>query len=244
MQVETPEWVGQELFGCGDPLLHRVLPAIKLPNRPILFNEDVNLHHEQPLTNMDIRGYFQYHTKSYVKYKDYFRALFLPTPRIVLKLGTKFDHLRNEGRTVVGLHLRRGDFGYDKFFVAPCEWYLEWLSEFWGKLRRPVLFIASDEPRKVLGDFKKYDPITVRDFDVDFDFFNQSQKKSGYPDFYFLSKCDAVAISNSSFSFAACMLNEEAEIFMRPRLSLKKLIPFDPWNAPPLFRDEKVEDYE
>jgi hypothetical protein len=55
-----------------------------------------------------------------------------------------------------------------------------------------------------------------------------------------LSQCDIVAISNSSFSFAACMLNEKGKLFFRPHLSAKKLIPFDPWNSEPILRDAKV----
>jgi hypothetical protein len=55
-----------------------------------------------------------------------------------------------------------------------------------------------------------------------------------YLDFYLLSQCDIVAISNSSFSFAACMLSETGKFFFRPDWSTEKLIPFDPWNSEPL----------
>ena len=237
-------WVGRGLFGCDDPLYRGNLSTVRIPNEPISFDLDPELHHEQPLINMNIRGYFQYHTESYIKYRDYFRSLFEPTPEVTSKLNPGLKYLRSGGKTIVGLHLRRGDFGFDKFFVAPSKWYKEYLSTFWSGLKSPVLFIASDEIDRVTEDFSKYNPVTVKDFGIDTNFFNQSKKKACYPDFYFLSKCNAVAISNSSFSFAACMLNENAKIFMRPRLSLKKLIPFDPWNSIPLLRDERVEDYE
>lgn len=243
LQVETPKWIGRELFGCDDAICRRNLPDVRIPNDPVSFAADLNLHHEEPLVNMNIRGYFQYHSKSYVEYRDYFRSLFQPVPEIVSRLGVKFGQLIKE-HSVIGLHLRRGDFGFDQFFVSPSEWYKKWLDSFWDKLNDPILFVASDEIDKVVKDFAKYNLVTVQDLDVDFDFFNRSKKKACYPDFYFLTQCDKVAISNSSFSFVACMLNEVADVFMRPRLSLKKLISFDPWNAVPMFRDERVEDYE
>ena len=54
-----------------------------------------------------------------------------------------------------------------------------------------------------------------------------------------MGKCDILAISNSSFSFAASMLNESAHLFLRPHLLYKKLIPFDPWDSEILLTDDK-----
>ena len=39
------------------------------------------------------------------------------------------------------------------------------------------------------------------------------------------------------------MLNETASLFVRPRLSLKRLLPFDPFDAEVLLRDETVEAF-
>jgi len=139
------------------------------------------------------------------------------------------------GKTVVGLHLRRGDYGYGIFFVAPSEWYQAWLKEIWGTLEDPVLFIASDEPEKVLVDFAEYNPVTVQDLGL------EMPEAPYYPDFWMLSQCDHVAISNSSFSFAPCMLNERGKTFMRPHLPSEKLVSFDPWEAEPLFQDKVSE---
>ena len=46
-------------------------------------------------------------------------------------------------------------------------------------------------------------------------------------------------ISNSTFGFVASMLNKKAKQFWRPRLSEKKLIQYNPWNAPVVFKDER-----
>jgi hypothetical protein len=102
----------------------------------------------------------------------------------------------------------------------------------WDTLDAPALYIATDEPAKVLPDFAAYHPITAADlklpaFGADY-----------YPDFYILGQADHVAISNSSFSFSACMMNERSRTFLRPDLFAGKLMPFDPWNDEPLLHRE------
>ncbi|KAF0219357.1 MAG: methyltransferase FkbM [Geobacteraceae bacterium] len=232
LRVETPPWLGQCLFGHNDPPISRQLPEMedlcnvlsqaKIPNQT------------ETCKNVDFRGFFQYHTRYYAPHKEYFRSLFKPVPEIEARLQEGVKRLRSRGKTVVGLHLRRGDYGYDIFYIAPSEWYREWLRGFWDTLDQPVLYIASDEPDKVLADFAEYNPVTARDLDVSI------SEAPYFTDFYIMSQCDAVAISNSSFSFAACMLNERASYFFRPHLQTKKLIPFDPWNSEVVYRDAVV----
>lgn len=56
-----------------------------------------------------------------------------------------------------------------------------------------------------------------------------------YIDFFMLSNCDIVGISNSSFSFVACMLNEHGKMFVRPHWDFStKFTVFDPWNSEPI----------
>jgi hypothetical protein len=72
------------------------------------------------------------------------------------------------------LHLRRGDFGKGRFFVAPTDWYRQWLAENWAGWNRPVLYIASDAPDKVVCDFAEYHPVTATELGVEM---------PGYPDY-------------------------------------------------------------
>ena len=46
-----------------------------------------------------------------------------------------------------------------------------------------------------------------------------------------VSQADRLAISNSSFSFTAAMLNTGAQEFVRPDPDLRSLVPFEPWDA-------------
>jgi FkbM family methyltransferase len=223
LAVETSEWIGQFLFGTQDAQISQ--------RRPVILEQTNRLDQALipvaplPYKNVDFWGYFQFHSRYYAPHKDYLQSLFKPAPEVEIRLRAGLNQLRANGQTLVGLHLRRGDYGSSIFPIAPNSWYLEWLRGFWETLEQPVLFIASDQPEKVIADFAAYHPITVADLGIEL------PEAEFYPDFYLLSQCDAVAISNSSFSYAACWLNEKAKFFCRPDFSAEKLIPFDPWNS-------------
>ena len=236
LRVETPSWIGQTIFGHNDSLSTKSLPLFQ--ERTNNIQDAIIPNTDRVFKNVDFWGYFQYNTKYYAPYKEYFRSLYKPVPEIQAKMEQGLQKLRNNGKTVVGIHLRRGDYGYQDFFIAPTQWYLEWLNNIWSTLDKPILFIASDEIDKVKQDFNQYNPVIVSDLDC------KIPEADFYPDFYLLSKCDILAISNSSFSFAASMLNEQGKLFMRPHLPSKKLISFDPWSAETIFRDAKVEHYQ
>ena len=55
-----------------------------------------------------------------------------------------------------------------------------------------------------------------------------------FADFHALCQADLMAISNSTFSFVASLLNRNARGFFRPDRSVQGLVPYDPWSAPVL----------
>ena len=230
---QLPAWVGNALFGANDAPPRRALPAARQTS-PVAADDAVAAS-AKPVQNVDLWGYFQYHSRFYAPDKAAFRALLQPTAPVKACLAAALARLMAGKRTLVALHLRRGDYGYGHFFVAPSAWYRDWLAAVWPALPDPLLYIASDEPRAVLDDFADYAPASRADLgelDLPLD---------AYADFFVLTQAHALAISNSSFSFAAAMLNETAAAFLRPRLGLGKLIPFDPYDAEVIFRDETVE---
>lgn len=230
LRVETPEWIGQKLFGLDDPPIGRSRPTISENPESNLATSKI-LNSPQPLKNVDFLGFFQYHTAYYAKHQQYWRSLFQPVGEIEVKMQIAYERLKAKGKTIVALHLRLGDYFYTyPHWIAPWEWYREWLRGFWETLEEPVLYLASDDVEKVRGYFTPYQPITAQDLGV------QLPEAAFYPDFYVLSHGDAVAIANSTFSFAASMLNQQAKFFFRPHFPSQKLIPFDPWNSPPLLR--------
>ena len=230
-EYQCPPWIGQFLFGHDDPPVTEKFPRITEKHiheiaKSKVFGRD----------NVDIRGYFQYHTSCYPK--EAFRALFQPVPAVKEQVDLVPHMMRSGGKTVVGAHVRRGDFGKVRTkggrwcFPAPTQWYLDWLEEHWSRLPDPVLYVASDDLDNVLPDFAAYKPHSA----------NMSPDEAPYyGDFYMLTQCDYLLISNSSFSFAASMVNGFQPTCYRPRLSLKKLIPYNPWNAYTFLRDEQYE---
>ncbi|KHK01308.1 hypothetical protein NY78_3290 [Desulfovibrio sp. TomC] len=234
-----PAWVGNVLFAASDPLPRRALPLLRQTS-PVAA-EDAVAGSGKPLQNVDLWGYFQYHSSFYAPDRDAFRALLAPVAAVAAPLDAALARIMAGKKTLVALHLRRGDYGCGHFFVAPGRWYRDWLATIWDTLAAPLLYIASDDPEAVLPEFADYAPASRADLG-DLPGLPPSADEA-YPDFYVLTKAQALAISNSSFSFAAAMLNTVATVFVRPRLSQKKLIPFAPFDAPVIFRDETAEAF-
>lgn len=257
-KVECPSWIGQSLFGHTDlPISQRLPPAIeqlypgetlfdvmpefipyveKMAGAPsVRVGVEVL---EQGLSNVDLWGFFQFHTRFLQPHQAFFRALFQPIPELRESLEVGLAQLRARGKTIIGVHIRRGDFvrlpmaGFT--LVVPLAWWCEWLDSVWDQFDQPVLFLCSDELEHVLPAFAKFNPVTCHDLSIELPQLQAIQAEF-YADFFMLSQCDVVGISNSVFSFAACLLNERGQQFFRPCWDFStKLIPFDPWDSLPL----------
>lgn len=227
LDPEVPsDWVGRKIFAdCHDS------PISDAPRERRDLAGDCIWTNGDKLNGCDIKGYCQYHTSVYDK--EYFRSLFRIMPALEKGLKEPVKHIRGLGKTVVGIHIRLGDYRVlgRSANIAPTGWYLRWLKENWDKLDDPVLFIASDEIDTVINDFKDYKP-------------NAFPGDNFLCDHYVLQNCDVLLISNSTFSFTAAMLNvrygdaptdkcEPAIWCFRPDFQQKGLVTFDPWDADP-----------
>lgn len=190
----------------------------------------------------DLLGWFQFHTRFYSPHKRFFCSLFRPKKELEDSLLEAWKHVSSKGNTVVGVHLRRGDrlnipLNTNEW-IAPIEWYIQWLEGIWHTLDKPVLLLASDSINEVRGYFSKYNPVTASDILTDSSalFTGDGTVPYYYPDFFFLGMCDIVATSNSMFSFTASMLSQRGKLFLRPVLDGRCLVPFDPWNSKPILR--------
>lgn len=229
-------WAGDDIFN--------VVPGLDtMPELPFKVEESgYELSNSSVANDPDVRpatdfaGFFQYHTRYYKPYKDLMLEHFAfkgAYAERAAQLRALFD---DQPGPVVPLHLRRGDFGTGVFFIAPESWYLDWLHPLREKHPDLTLYIASDEPETVLPAFSEFRTLTEKDLPA-------SDLAHGFfTDFAALTMGDHLAISNSSFSFAASMLNQTAQSFMRPDLTQEKLVDFDPWNAPVLLRNLEAED--
>ncbi|NUB27861.1 tetratricopeptide repeat protein [Azospirillum brasilense] len=226
MELETPDWIGRPLYGLDDPL-----PGPPLPS---LHEEDCGvpaLLDGRALAGAgghDVVGYFCGDTAPLAPHRERFRALFTPVGAVAERATAALDGLRARGRTLVAIHLRRGDFGRnDRFWIAPEGWYLDWLAGVWTVLDRPVLYLATDAP-ELADRFARYRPVLAGDLGAPL------PGAEFFTDHWILSRADHVAVSNSSFSVTAALLNPALRAALRPDRERARLVPFDPWNGPVL----------
>jgi hypothetical protein len=258
-RVACSPWIGQVLFGHHDaPIAERLPPAIeyqglteslfdKIPEFIPYLEKLAKAKSsrigpealELGLSDVDVWGYFQFHTQTLRPYQRYFRSLFQPVEDLESTLLDGLKILRAKGKTIVGIHVRRGDYiteprlGFT--LVVPAKWYCEWLETIWGELEDPVLFLCSDDLDSILPDFNKFSPVTSQDLNIQLPARMKDLEIEFYVDFFLLSHCDVVCASNSVFSFVACMLNERAYKFVRPHWDFSsKFTAFDPWDSEPL----------
>ncbi len=228
LRVEVPNWIGRWLFDLDDP--YPDTPLRPLDENPAVMGTFLDESSSPLLAGHDLQGYFQCHTRHYRRHQRTFRALFQPGARLKPSVERALARLGERGRTLVAIHLRRGDYsGGRLFWPAPVSWYLDWLGAIWQGLDAPVLYIASDDDT-VHRELAAFSPVTAGDLG------GTIPGAETYPDFHVLAHADLLAISNSSFSVTAAMLNERGRAFLRPEPNSRKLVPFDPWNTEVLLR--------
>jgi hypothetical protein len=227
LTLEVPPWPGRHLYGLSDPLPGPALPRLSEQETEEKIVASLSGAESEPLADHDVTAYFCGDTSFLVPRRESFRAFFRLTPHIRRRLDAQLAPLHSAGDTIVALHIRRGDFGWGRFWMAPEAWYLRWLEAVWPSLERPILYVATDDPRCVTA-FAAYNPFSVRDLE------EPIPGAEFLTDFHVLCEADLVAVSNSSFSFVATMLNRRARAFVRPDRARQALFPYDPWSSPVL----------
>ena len=225
VEAEFPDWIGRDLYMIDDPFVTAPLPTVTEQDADIMAAAAGDA--DTTLAGRDFEGFFCGNTGPLKPHRAQVRAFFQPRPALAARLQVWSRALPSHG-TLVALHLRRGDFvGHDRFWIAPVAWYLAWLEAVWPDLDRPLLYVATDDS-SVLAAFARYRPVTAADL---------GEPLAGaefLADFHILTQADRLAISNSTFSFVAAMLNERASEFLRPQKDQERLTACDPWNEPVL----------
>jgi hypothetical protein len=225
LTAQAPDWIGRDLFDRDDPLPQAPLPM--LDEAQADFFGSLARETPQVYAGMDIKGYFCAGMERWGPRSEAFRALFTPGRKLRPLLDRAMDELRRRGRTLVGVHIRRRNYGYGRFWVAPERWYADWLGTLLPRLDAPVLYVATDDPL-ARESFARFSPLGTAELGVSIpgaDFFL---------DHYVLSRAEHLAISNSSFSFTAALLNKRAAGFVRPDPLRRALVAFEPWRSPVL----------
>lgn len=267
LSYQAPRWEGQRLFGFKDPPI--IGPRLSRYDEhwdKVISHSTINNYQDAwrpsiapkdgAVIDHDYCGYCQFHTSYYTPDKDFIQNLFIPTQevqaRIALAIGKLTQH-QALPKTVIGLHLRRGDTGRAIFYLTPNEWYLAWLEEHWQAFHNPQLFIATEEPSDVKA-FVAYNPITSADL-LQLDLLRYLsynylrcdlasptlQSMDWFPDWYLLTQCNVLLFGESTFSFSAAMVSTQLSEAWQSRLSTQTFERLDPWNAQPLRREHLDE---
>jgi len=251
LELQLPPWVGKHLFGLqNEPI------SVKLPS----YHEGGNgLYHPtllepDDLTNKDFCGYAQHHTSNYGLEQNRIVSLFQPVQPLAERLASAKKNLL-QSDTVIGIHLRRGDYGHRIFPIIPTEWYLRWLRHHEHRFPGFRLFVSTEDV-SLVEEFAKYNPETVETLGINLQrepmadcvyLAHDLQTKDAramdfYPDFYLLSHCDVILGPSSTFSFLAAMLCPHPIEYWRATLETAQFERTNPWDAWPFLR-EKVTDF-
>lgn len=216
--LETPDWIGHLLFELDDPYptghrrhVHRTSKWIE---------DEVIKRGPQALAGMDFfsPGIF---SQWQPEHAEMARRLFKLRPCWRDLLEPPLAELRGGHRTLVAIHLRRSDQS-SRCKLPDNRWYLDWLRQAWPGLADPVLYIASDDLDAVLGDFAEFSPRCVADLP------GRTRGLEWLHDFHAIMNADVAAISQSAFSFVACMLNTRGYDFKQPDMINCCLVNYDP----------------
>lgn len=221
LQMTTPEWVGHYAFDLDDPLMPLTLRPAVFPRQ--LLNDEIDGAPGPSLADRDVRSplwLFQHHVRHREKVQSWLRL----RPQWSPHLDPVMEGLRARGRTVVALHLRRGDFLQAKYPISQTGWYVDWLRRLWPRLDAPVLYIASDDLAGVKRDFAEFSPLSLNDLAEPW------QALEFMQDFHVLMQADIVGVSSKSgYSFLAALLNRHARLFAEPDLETGRIRSFAPW---------------
>lgn len=246
--VAVPPWAGDQIFDLPPPAQLAALPLLHERNLP-----DGHPFPPDPaeMVGRDWAGYGQFHTSWWgADGRALWERTFRPRPEVEERLVPALGKLRARGHVVVGIHIRRGDYGRhldSPFYVTPVEWYVTALRGLRPALKSPAVFIATED-RALVKAFSEWNPATVADLGVEaakplrgYNYLPEEEAAADprqldfYTDFWLLSKCDVLLIPNSTFSFAAAMLSGGART-LRSSLDLRGFEEVDPWSSHPLMR--------
>lgn len=152
--------------------------------------------------NTDLRGFFQ--SPRYFPPREVVRREFTFHPRHLAAAETLLRPLRDQGRAVAGVMVRRGDYQ-----LSPQQFVQLWSTGYYDNALAvvdqfdPVYVVSSDDPawcrQRFVGErFRFADGI------------------DDYAQLALLARCDHLIIANSSYAWWAAWLNESPGLRIAP----------------------------
>ncbi|MES2697141.1 MAG: hypothetical protein V4773_26990 [Verrucomicrobiota bacterium] len=217
----APDWIGRDLFGADDAVQGTLKPVGQIDDAAV--TEVISGRTQTARANVELHGYFCGDVRDWAAGKPIFQKIFEPVGKVRAHADAALRKIMGGSRTLVALHLRRGDYGQGQFWVAPSAWYLTWLADVWPQLDQPVLYLATDDAATV-ADFAAYSPLTAAAL---------GEPLPGcefFTDHWIMRHAALLATSNSTFSSTAALLNRrEGARFVRPDRAIEGLRAYEPW---------------
>ncbi len=246
-----PPWLGESVFSG----VERAKPVSeRLPQYTERYDENGQpvAPEGDELLGRDFHGWAQWHT-----------SWWTPTRREVWRQYELNERWRERmapaleavgRRNLVGVHLRRGDYGQGLPWdaITPTSAYLAWLERHWAKFKNPLLFVASED-RALVRDFAAYEPQTVESLGValeakPYPLFNYldedlrggaAHRLDFLPEWILLGHCGVLLAANSTFSFTAALWGPKTPLLFRPNGATGEFQYESPWNTWPLRKDRQ-----
>jgi hypothetical protein len=179
-----------------------------------------------------------------------------PTQAWLERLKPITEANRYDAGTVIGIQIRRGDYGLGSCYdaITPVAWYIKWLKDHWYKFAFPPKLFIATEDRELVKPFKAYNPRTVESLGVElraelYPLYNylpedvasgKAHLLDWFPEWYALTRCDILLAANSTFSLTAAMVRSAAGkpvSFWRPSWEAQGFVRESLWDCRPLRLD-------
>jgi hypothetical protein len=236
LAVKVPAWEGEQVFGFSD-----LRPdGGERPSMTFLGSGDDDLELweiDDAPRNVDFKGYFQSVPRQWGAHRAFIRNLYTlkaewrgAIERLHVLLNGRES--QTDGRTLVSIHVRRGDYRtYDhdqrpEFRLVPTDWYRALLDKIWPDLERPLLHVATDEPEAIRPAFAGYEQLDAAFFASDFGIADHVR------DFALLQEADILVACNSSFSTMAALTGKPGQTCWLADFRVEGFTPYDPWTEP------------
>ncbi len=250
LEIRGANWQGQTVFGLpstalatGERSLLDLRGRVNRDGDPLHEVAQVLGCQKRGIKLLELCGYFQYHSSLYARWQTLFFDTFQFQAALQQRVTAGLARAGLAGRAIISVHIRRGDYvsaQASSMFWGPS---LNALVAALGALmqssfRDAVVYLCSDDLDFCRQEFerRRIPFITHTSLLGELDAAGQLSL-----DFALMARARAMFISNSSLSFAAAMLNQQARVFLRPCPELDRYIPFDPWNSHVLLRKLPLE---
>lgn len=186
----------------------------------------------------------RYHSSVFRPHREMIRRFFAPVPDLAVAVERAVARLRSSPGRVIGVHVRRGDYVQSSdgapawrdtgpFFATPMPWLREALrSRTAASAGEVTLLVCSDDATPVLEELSEFRTCSAAQ--ALGDSFTREGDERAWAEMLLLSRCDELLVSNSTFSFFAALLGEDALECWRPDPAASRFVCFDPWDAYPL----------